>query len=158
MRHNEENADGIDATVLWREASTGYGGGRYERHGKDIGRNDCSVCNDGQSDRGSFHGRSRLVDLLACEHSAARGCVLFFCVHKVNITRRCSKAADLNMKHRHPGTNDVWLWRDEVLGTWVRETSNEVVPAVITPTTSESRSCLQTCGQERCSRRNLNLQ
>ena len=45
--------------------------------GKYIERNDCSVCDDAQCNSGPSHGRSLLVDLLACELGRGRlGCVL----------------------------------------------------------------------------------
>ena len=37
-----------------------------------------------------------------------------------------------------------------ILGAHVREAAEKVVPAERTPTTSESKSCLQRCGQEGC--------
>ena len=49
----------------------------FQRGGKDIERNDCSVSDDAQYYRESFHGSSLLVDLLACElGDGYRGCVL----------------------------------------------------------------------------------
>ena len=65
--HKEENVVGVDTTVLQRKAWNGYDGGRFERGRTDIERNDCHVCDCAQYNSGSFHGRSLLVDLLACE-------------------------------------------------------------------------------------------
>ena len=61
---------------------------------------------------------------------------------------RSPKGAEGCRLHHEVQKTDVWLWSDEVLGTWVREASKKVVPAVHTPTTSELKSCLQTCWKE----------
>ena len=42
----------LDAPVLWREAWSGYDGGR----GEGIERNDCSVYDDTSKNSGYFHG------------------------------------------------------------------------------------------------------
>ena len=54
---NEENVDGIGATVFWREVW-----GRF-----DFGRDDCSVYDNAYNGSENHHGNWRLVDLLARE-------------------------------------------------------------------------------------------
>ena len=80
----------------------------------------------------------------------------FFGVHKVKEHPKTQKARDFNMKRKRPERRTSGLWSDEVLEAWVREASEKVVPAEHTPTTSESKSCLQQCRQEGCSRCSTN--
>ena len=116
-RHNEENVVGIDATVLWRErereAWDGYDRDRFERGGKDIERNDCSVCDDAQYNSGSFHSGSLLVDILVCDcGDCSCGCVLLVRAQGQDHTKM-QKVGDLSMKRRHLGRYGPWS--DEVL-------------------------------------------
>ena len=64
-------------------------------------------------------------------------------MHKVKEHPKTQKARDFNMKVKRPGRQTSGLWSDEVLEAWVQEASRKVVPAEHTPTTSESKSCLQ---------------
>ena len=75
-----------------------YDGSRFERGGKDIERNDCSACDDAQYKRGSFHGRSLLVDLLACElGNGLRGSFLLTRAQGQDHPK-VQKVGDFNMK------------------------------------------------------------
>ena len=90
-RLNEENVLGTDATSLWRAAWDGYDGGRFERGGKDIERNDC-VCDDAPYHSGSFQG-SLLWIFLHVNLLMVIVAVFYLCMHQVKITRRCRRWA-----------------------------------------------------------------
>ena len=107
-----------------------------------------AYANDAQYISGVFHGSSLSVDLLECEASDGHcGCVPL--VHDA----QCQDHAKMQMvgdsKHEAetPWKTDVWAVERRVLGAQVRETYQKVVPAEHTPTTSESKSCLQPCGK-----------
>ena len=57
---------------------------------KDIERNECE-CDDAQHNSGSVHGRSLLVDPVACEPSEVLVAVLHLCMHQVKISRGCRR-------------------------------------------------------------------
>ena len=141
VRQNEENVVGIDATVLWRESWDAYDGGRFGRGGKVIARNDCR-CDDAQHNIGSFHDRSLLVDLLACEPSdGSRGCF--------------RGAEGWDCKVQTLWRTDVWLWSD-VFGDLGAKSIQES-GARGAHTDHVSKSCLQLCGQEGCGKCNPQL-
>ena len=64
------------------------------------------------------------------------------------------EVGDSNMKRRNRGRRTSGQWSDAVSEAWEREHLRKVVPAEHAQTTSESKSCLQRCGQEGCSRCN----
>ena len=136
-RHNEESAVGMDATVLWREASDVHDVCCNERGGKDIERNDCSVCDDAQHNRGSFQGRTLLVDLLACEPGdGSLGCVQFVRAQGQGHPK-VQKVRDISTNADTLGVGRLGCGATKLLGSWVREASQKVVPAKHTPSTSE---------------------
>ena len=82
---------------------------------KDIERNECE-CDDAQHNSGSVHGRSLLVDPVACESSeGSRGCAPLVHAPGQDLPRM-QKVGDFNMNHRHPGRRTSALWSEEVLG------------------------------------------
>ena len=104
--------------ALRREAWDGHHGGRFERGGKDVDRNDCSVFDGAQYNSGPIHGSSLWVDFLACK--PGDGCVLL--VHAQGADHpKMEKVGDFNIGAEIPWTTDVWAVERRSLGRSVSE-------------------------------------